>query len=76
MSENVKPTIEEVQNFANAIDKNKGETQDDDNESVNGDDLIRKTFLAAGSSEINKGDKIRVIKGDLLNTHGVVTAIE
>ncbi len=38
--------------------------------------MIRKTFLQAGSSDINKGDKIRVIKGDLLNTLGTVVAIE
>ena len=43
---------------------------------MDGDELIRKTFLTAGSSEVNKGDKITVIKGDLINDYGVVTAVE
>ena len=75
-SDNVKATIEEVQNFANSLDKNKGETENDDNDSLDGDELIRKTFLTAGSSEVNKGDKIIVIKGDIVGVKGVVTAIE
>ena len=38
--------------------------------------MIKKTFLEGNSTEINKGDKIRVIKGDLNGLSGSVVTIE
>lgn len=43
---------------------------------ITGDELIKKTFLTGNSSDIAKGDKIRVIKGDLNGLYGTVVTIE
>lgn len=43
---------------------------------MKGEELIKKTFLEGNSTEINKGDKIRVIKGDLNQLNGTVITIE
>lgn len=73
--DNVRPTIEEVQSFATYINKYQQEDDKHDNE-ITGDELIRKTFLQGNNSDINKGDKIRVIKGDLNGLYGTVITIE
>ena len=39
-------------------------------ETITGEELIRKTFMQGSSSDINKGDKIRVVKGDLNGLYG------
>jgi transcription elongation factor SPT5 len=71
--DNVRPTIEEVQNFATYISKN---VDKDDPSEITGEELIKRTFLSANNSDINKGDKIRVIKGDLNGLYGSVITIE
>jgi transcription elongation factor SPT5 len=38
--------------------------------------LFKRTLLQGGSSEINKGDKVRVISGDLQSISGTVITIE
>lgn len=40
------------------------------------EEAIRKTFIDGNSIEITKGDKIRVIKGDLNGLDGTVITIE
>lgn len=72
--DNVRPTIEEVQNFATYLNKN-GDQDEDPNE-ITGDELIKRTFLSANNSDIAKGDKIEVVKGDMISLQGSVVAIE
>ena len=58
--------------------KTAGHTKDDSSgdEGITAEDLIKKTFLLEGSStEICKGDKIRVVKGDLSGMNGRVVQI-
>jgi len=37
---------------------------------------VKKTFLEGNSNDITKGDKIRVVKGDLSGLDGTVITIE
>ncbi|CDW80320.1 transcription elongation factor spt5 [Stylonychia lemnae] len=70
--DNVRPTVEEVQNFAN----NMTQIRDDDDNEITGEELIKMTFLMNNNSDVQKGDKIRVIKGDLNGLYGTVVTIE
>ncbi len=56
----------------------KDNKQDDSSagEGMNGEELIKRTFLGVNQAEINKGDKIRVFKGDLNGLNGTVISIE
>ena len=46
-------------------------------EAITAEELIKKTFVMPGSqTEICKGDKIRVIKGDLTGINGQVLSVE
>ena len=71
----MKPTVEEVQLFTNAMIKNEGNDGTSDDE-LKASDLIKRTFMDANSVEISKGDKIRVIKGELIDLSGIVVTIE
>lgn len=74
--DNVKPTVEEVQTFAAYINKYSDNDEDLFDKEITGEELVRKTFLQGNNSDINKGDKIRVIKGDLNGLYGTVISIE
>ena len=73
--------MEEVKQFINILNigksvatNKKDESSDED---LTGDQLFKRTFLLEGSSaEICKGDKIRVIKGDLTGINGKVNQID
>ncbi len=69
----MRPTVEEVQNFATYMNKN---AEKDDPTEITGDEIIRRTFYSANNTDINKGDKIRVVKGDLNGLYGTVITIE
>lgn len=43
---------------------------------LTGEQLIRMTFLQGSKADINKGDKISVIDGDLNGLSGTVLSIE
>jgi len=49
---------------------------EDDDYEITGEELIRRTYLSNNNSDIQKGDKIRVIKGDLNGLYGTVVTIE
>jgi hypothetical protein len=88
----VKPGVEEVQSFQNIINQSRpqaalgqpSQTRNDDNsdqsggdDDIHGDQLIRKTFLLEGcTTEICKGDKIKIVKGDLNGIEAIVTGLE
>ena len=84
----VRPGVEEVQAFSKIIDENKSgigkrqnttdaEISSGDEANLTGELLIKKTFMLQGSqSEICKGDKIRVVSGDLMGINGRVTNVE
>ena len=55
--------------------KNEGNDDTSDDE-LKATDLIKKTFMDASSVDISKGDKIRVIKGELIDLSGIVITIE
>lgn len=57
------------------MQKSKDELNDIE-DTITGEELIRKTFMQGNSSDINKGDKINVIKGDLTGLSGQVVTIE
>jgi hypothetical protein len=40
--------------------------------------MIKKSIISGGSGsvEVTKGDKIRVIKGDLIGLHGIVVTFQ
>lgn len=48
----------------------------DDDRELTGEQLIRMTFLQGSKADINKGDKISVIDGDLNGLSGTVVSIE
>ncbi len=70
----MKPTFEEVQKFLSIINKNQVNEMSDDETKI--EEQIKKTFIDGNSIEITKGDKIRVIKGDLNGLDGTVITIE
>jgi transcription elongation factor SPT5 len=82
----VRPGVEEVQAFAKLIENtstsglvSKRGHKDDSSgdEAITAEELIKKTFVMPGSqTEICKGDKIRVIKGDLTGINGQVLSVE
>lgn len=49
---------------------------DSDDEKLMGEKLLKKTFLEGNQAEVNKGDKIKVVKGDLQDLDGTVVTIE
>ena len=53
---------------------NKNDEFSDDE--IKAEDLIEKTFLESNPVDIAKGDKIKVIKGDLTGISGIVITIE
>lgn len=58
---------------------NKNETNDDNvssDDDIKASDLVKRTFIDSNSVEISKGDKIRVIKGELIDLSGIVVTIE
>jgi len=57
------------------MNKNEGNEDSSDDE-LKVEDLIKKTFIDANSVDITKGDKIRVIKGELIDLCGTVVTIE
>ena len=57
------------------MNKNEGNEDSSDDE-LKVEDLIKKTFIEANSVNITKGDKIRVIKGELIDLCGIVVTIE
>jgi transcription antitermination factor NusG len=57
------------------MNKNEGNDDSSDDE-LKVEDLIKKTFIDANSVDITKGDKIRVIKGELIDLCGTVVTIE
>lgn len=64
-------------NSSGLLGKTKDNYDSSGDEAISGEQLIKKTFLSEGGSvEICKGDKIRVIKGDLKGTNGKVTKVE
>jgi len=40
------------------------------------EDIIKATYLQGGQAYYGKGDKIKIIKGDLTNMNGIVVSIE
>lgn len=40
------------------------------------EDIIKATYLQGGQAYYGKGDKIKIIKGDLTNMNGTVVSIE
>jgi transcription elongation factor len=55
---------------------NKNEGDDISEDELKPDELIKKSFLEGSSVDITKGDKIRVMKGDLNGVTGTVVALE
>lgn len=73
--DNVKPTVEEVQDFYNAINKT-GDYDSDDDLEKKAKMLLMSAICNGNTVDINKGDKIRVIKSDLNGVTGTVVSIE
>ena len=48
----------------------------DDDDDLVGDRLLKKTFIDSTTTDITKGDKIKVINGDLNGLCGEVIAVE
>ena len=63
-TDNIRPTFEEIQSFAKALKNNENVTSDDE-ENFNVEEVIKKLVAGGGSVDIAKGDKIRVVKGEL-----------
>lgn len=70
----VRPTVEEVQKFLLQIERNQEEDKSDDEGKVLRE--VKKQFLGGNAIEIAKGDKIKILEGDLKNLTGEVVAIE
>lgn len=72
----VRPTIEEVQTFAQNLKKKEDNQSAKADDSITCEELLAKTFMSKGSADIGKGDKIRIIQGDLTGMDGQVISIE
>lgn len=70
----MRPTVEEVQSFVNAMSKFEGNDESEDE--LKPEELIKKTFLEGNSVDVTKGDKIKVVKGDLNGLSGTVVSID
>ena len=55
---------------------NKNDNDEFSDDEIKAEDLIKKTFLESNPVDIAKGDKIKVIKGDLTGISGTVITIE
>lgn len=74
LTDHVKPTIAESQKFLNLVTKNQELDFSDDEQLV--EQAIRKTYMDGNSIDTTKGDKIKVIAGDLKGLDGTVVSME
>ena len=75
---NIKPTIEELQNFQACLSNSAVDDDESniDNEDAAVDKVIKKTLMQGGKTVYMKGDKISVNKGECTGMRGTVIEIE
>ena len=77
---NIKPSLEELQNFqttlSNGIQNDANDDDYDEKDDQRVEQVIKRTLKQGGKTVYMKGDKIKILKGDLLGMIGTVIEIE
>ena len=76
ISQDIKPTLEEISNFEMTLNKPQtNNTMDDSDDDGKVDEVLKLAKHQGGASIYAKGDKINLLKGDLTGLKGTVVAI-